>query len=205
MTNSQQHPRLLPLRDYSEHDVINLFSFDGETVEAGTFVKVSSSDGSKDPVELQTSHGQWSLNFPNLGNSAYPVAPNKIALASSGARKHDVLGITLYDQKTTDENGEKYLFNPQKASENRVILTGQAMPVLTRGLVKLATGAYVGSPDAVTNKYGVIDNANGKVNAYSYATLTGAGYTMDNVVGTFLGTPASGAQQTSGVLFKLGL
>ena len=38
-------PNLLPFRDYDEHDVINLFAYDGTSVNKGTLVKVKSANG----------------------------------------------------------------------------------------------------------------------------------------------------------------
>ena len=39
------------------------------------------------------------------------------------------------DVRELDENGEKLIFNPRKAAEMGVVLSGQAVPVLTKGLV----------------------------------------------------------------------
>ena len=44
------------------------------------------------------------------------------------------LGITLYDVKETDENGEKLIYNPRKAAELQAVVSGQAVPVVTRGV-----------------------------------------------------------------------
>jgi hypothetical protein len=46
-------------------------------------------------------------------------------------------GMLLYDVAEVDENGEKLIFNPRKADEMQVALSGQAVPVLTRGLVMI--------------------------------------------------------------------
>ena len=54
-------------------------------------------------------------------------------LAASGSSK-PVLGMLLYDVKETDENGEKLVFNPRKAAEMEIALSGQAAPVCSRGI-----------------------------------------------------------------------
>ena len=59
-------------------------------------------------------------------------------------RTKDVpLGMLLYDVREDDENGEKLIFNPRKAAENDYVISGQAVPILTRGIV-LYSGATLG-------------------------------------------------------------
>ena len=48
--------------------------------------------------------------------------------------------MLLYDVREDDENGEKLIFNPRKAAENDYVISGQAVPILTRGIV-LYSGA----------------------------------------------------------------
>jgi hypothetical protein len=43
--------------------------------------------------------------------------------------------MLLYDVKEYDENGEKLIWHPLKGHEMEVALSGQAVPVLTRGIV----------------------------------------------------------------------
>ena len=82
------------------------------------------------------------------------------------------LGITLYDVKETDENGEKLVFNPRKAAELQAVVSGQAVPVMTRGVV-LYNGVG-GTPAAGGAAYAA---ANGVI------TATAGGST----IGKFLG------------------
>ena len=60
--------------------------------------------------------------------------------SGSGANKDVPLGMLLYDVREDDENGEKLIFNPHKAAENDFVIGGQAVPVLTHGIV-LYSGA----------------------------------------------------------------
>jgi hypothetical protein len=127
---------LKPFRDYDEHDVINLFSFSGDSthVVKGLAVKVMAPGFNPgitnvSPTELL---GNVGGNFgSNVVSQRYGVAA-KVAVAASGEA---VLGLTLMDVRETDENGEKLVFNPRKAAEMGVVVSGQAVPVLTKGLV----------------------------------------------------------------------
>jgi hypothetical protein len=139
-------PNLRPFRDYDEHDVVNLFSYSGTLpVNKGTIVKIVGNGWKNtDEIELLGSPGNA---FGNTVAERYGVAA-KVADAGSGDAS---LGILLYDVKETDENGEKLIFNPRKAAEMNVAVSGQAVPVATRGTF-LYSGA-VGTPAAGGTAY----------------------------------------------------
>ena len=133
-------PTIRPFRDYDEHDVINLFAYSGSLpVNKGTFVKLQA--GWKNTDELQRL-GAVGGTFTNTVSERYGVNA-KVAAALSGST---VLGMLLYDVKETDENGEKLIFNPRKAAEMDVVLSGQSVPVLTRGVV-LYSGSQLATDD----------------------------------------------------------
>ena len=127
---------LRPFRDYSEHDVINLFAFDF-TVEGaatrGALVKIK--DGWTAHSEDVDAFGStpdmnsWSLN--NVVNMRYGLS----ALVDYADSGDTPLGMMLYDVAEVDENGEKLIYNPRKAAEMQTTVSGQAVPVLPRGLV----------------------------------------------------------------------
>lgn len=194
--------RLKPFRQVAEEDIINgLFSADTQTLDQGVFVSISASDGSKDPVEYVESSQLGKTDYAHVGADMYPVVPNKFTTAASGAKAADVLGLTLYEVAYTDENGEKYLYYKQKRIENQISLSGEAVPVATRGIFEIASGGYVGTP--THEKYAIVGDG-GKPEAVTYADITGRGMTMDNVIGKFLSTPQSGSYQDNSVLFKFG-
>jgi hypothetical protein len=83
--------------------------------------------------------------------------------------------LLLKDVRRYDENGEQLVFNPRKAAEMDVILSGQAAPILTKGLV-LVNG-IVGTP-GVGSGAAVSDAGNGDLKVVPYANAT---------VGKFLG------------------
>ena len=135
-------PTLRPLHDYDEHDVINLFSWSGAVpAYKGTLVKIASPSGfvaSHDPVEMFGGAGNA---YNNTVSERYRTSAQVTTCTSGSAGTKDVpLGMLLYDVREDDENGEKLIFNPRKAAENDYVISGQAVPILTRGIV-LYSGA----------------------------------------------------------------
>ena len=158
--------RILPFRQYAEQDVINLYALDGASVnaqldtkgngDAGVFVAISGGALNDGPVQYENSTYLGKTDYPHIGRDQYPVNVLRVGAARTG---DSVLGMTLNQTATHDENGEKLLYYPQKALENQAVLSGQAVPVLTRGVVTLAggTGTSVGGSFG-NNAY--IDDAN---------------------------------------------
>lgn len=142
-------PTLRPFRDYDEKDVINLYSFSG-TIPAnkGTLVKIVQGFVSSDePVEMLSAVGASYNNVQSQRYGAYA----KVAAAGAG---ENVLGLLLKDIRETDENGEQLKFNPIKAAEMDVVLSGQAVPIVTCGTF-LYSGAVLAAqtPAAHTKLY----------------------------------------------------
>lgn len=135
-------PKIRPLRSFSEHDVLNFYAWSGSIpAEKGTFVKIVG-DGWKndnEPIEMLGAPG---ASYVNTVSQRYGVIP-KVASCGTG---ENVLGMLLYDVKEYDENGEKLLYSPRKMHELQAVLSGQAVPVLTRGMV-LYSGV-AGTPTA---------------------------------------------------------
>jgi hypothetical protein len=162
---------LLPFRDYSEHDVINLFAVNGELTK-GHIVAISA--GWKNTDEMDND-GSVGASFGNTVSDRYGVAATVQAATNDGLRP---IGMTLYDVKETDENGEKLIFNPRKAAEMEVALSGQAVPIVSRG-VFLYDGSVLGAEAPVGGTLLYHDD-NGEL-------TTGAGNSV--VVGKALGGP----------------
>lgn len=161
---------LKPFRDYDEHDVINLFAVNSTSLNKGTVV-VADGNG----VDLKNN-----LSLDNLsqyGNtlSAQFNVPWTVGAAPSGAAKGQIVGLLLKDVRSVDENGEQLLFRPRKAAEMDVIVSGQACPILTKGLVLVSV--LEGTPN-VGSGAAVADAGNGDLKVVSYANAT---------VGKFLG------------------
>jgi hypothetical protein len=138
--------RLYPFRQYSEQDVINLFANDTADTSpstngngsAGVFVKVSAGNMDLDPITYADNGYLGKTDYPFIGAAQYPSVPLTFTAATAGT---PVLGITLNQTVLEDENGEKLLYNPVKASELQAVLSGQAVPVATRGTFTLADTA----------------------------------------------------------------
>ena len=191
---------LRPYRDYSEHDVVNLFAFDGAQnadgviATAGTVVKVAG-NGFQPVADKSLGGGTGflgtipvdlggTLSIPGLANvvSNRYVLTAKVQAANSGSAP---LGITLMSTQELDENGEKLVFNPRKAAEKGVVISGQAVPVLTRGIIvysgtEIDNAASVGAGVFISN-----------LNAGELSTVdsTANGATPTNKVGTLLSKP----------------
>jgi hypothetical protein len=177
--------RLRPFRDYSEHDVINLFAFGDDavslgttdTIQAGSVVKVKA-PGWNNGQETEFL-GDVGASFNNTVSQRYGVTAE--VEYTDGGGDESSLGITLYDVREFDENGEALKFNPRKAAELQAVLTGQAVPVATRGTFLMATGAF-NSPTVVAVNMDVYATGDGKL-------TTQGNKTVNNVIGRTLGGP----------------
>ena len=181
--------RLRPFRDYSEHEVVNLFGFADDAVSlgttdvvyAGSCVKVRT--GWSNSAEPQDMIGDVGAAYNNTVSQRWGVA-GQVQYTEGGASEAG-LGITLYDVREYDENGEALKFNPRKADELQSVLSGQAVPVAQRGLFLMATGAWVSSPGVVINQ-DVFATGDGQI------TTLGDKAT-NNRIGRTLGGPDSDA------------
>jgi hypothetical protein len=146
--------RLLPFRDYDEHDVVNLFKSAGALSnfidlssstnrstpegDAGVFVKVDTTAGTLnssttdwDPIDVQTSPTSLlgKTDYPHIGRNIYPQA--SLSVTPTAAIDDKCIGITLRQTVARDENGENLLYNPIKKDELYGVLPGEAVPVLS--------------------------------------------------------------------------
>lgn len=186
--------KILPFRQYDEHDVVNLYRVaDGMVLDsttgagsgdAGTFVKVSAGDFSADPVSYGTDSYLGKTDYPFVGRNQYPKVSLQVEPAVSG----DIpLGITLLQTAKNDENGEKLLYNPQKAAELQAALPGEAVPVATKGIFTIASAAFQGDLGG--------DLAIGSgLKASTGGTVTGCLPTDDACFATILGTGSRSSQ-----------
>ena len=144
--------RLLPFRQYNEHDVVNMFALNSDAVltnttddgsgSNGVFVKVSNGDFNQDVISYATDSYLGKTDYPFVAAEMYPSNPLTVTPAKSGELP---LGITLNQTAKNDENGEKLLYNPTKAAELQAVLPGQSVPVATKGIFTLSSNAFSGS------------------------------------------------------------
>lgn len=132
---------------------------------------------------------------------------NRIRLAASGDTRWNTLGISLLDSRETDENDLPLKYFPDKAESMKTVISGQAVPVLTRGIVTLRSDAFVGIPQP--GYVGVIHSGGGgKIESINPTTLneSAAGhgnYSSRHVVGKFLSS--TGSMLGGYAIFKLEL
>ena len=182
--------RILPFRQYSDHDVVNLYALENNLVldattgtgggDAGVFVKVSAGNFDADPITYQTNAYLGDTSYPFLGTTEmYPEVNLKITGASSGEIP---LGLTLFQTAKNDENGEKLLYNPQKQTELQALLPGQAVPVATKGVFTLSKDAFDGETSDYTIGGGI------QMSYTNVGKITGADRTADAAFGSVIGT-----------------
>ena len=187
---------LKPFRQYDEHDVINLFTFNGTSgtngvlLQAGKLVDIHTGwKADDDQVDLSSSASGTSNGMDLSGK----VLSNTWSL-NAKVQATDVgdtaIGMTLVAMRDEDENGEKLLYNPRKAAEMGVVIPGQAIPLATKGLfivksddtsgwtnVTITAGAtlYAGNSGEITNSSGssakAIGVALGGKDANGYALI----------------------------------
>jgi len=155
---------------------------------AGVFVKVSAGNLDLDPIQYTAADITNTLgktDYPFLGAVQYPAVPLQFTSATAGV---PVLGLTLNQTLATDENGERLLYNPVKRAELQAVLTGQAVPVATRGIFTLADTA-IDWVDAnmVVNSHLVISANAGKVSGL-LATVVSPITGTTSIIGRILGT-----------------
>mgnify|MGYP001197546584 CR=1 FL=1 len=155
--------RLKPFRQHAETDVVNLFSLkdddgdvvasysdlkaDGGKINKGLLVSVKSNGwkNTDDPVN-KTGIGNPGATFSNTVSFRYGAAAT-VEPCASGSQP---LGLTIWDVAEVDENGEKLIYHPRKAAEMQAVVSGQAVPVLTKGIVLYSGNLTSGGADSVT-------------------------------------------------------
>ena len=147
--NITNKPNLKPLRQYDETEVIDFFAHVDASANKGNLVTITTANGntnvSQNANSPATPHlnvfGQLS-NTPNYAYSARYEVTWKIKNAVAGDTP---LGLTLYDVRENDAYGNKLIFTPRtERYEKDLVVSGQSVPVLTRGLVKI--NGFVGTP-----------------------------------------------------------
>ena len=131
--------KLRPFRDYSEHNVINLIAHIDGTVDDGIVVKHNANTNwgilgwqNSDELNQLSMLGDVGNAYTNTVSQRYGVSA-RVASADVDDL-NGILGMTLYGVQETDENGEKLIYNPRKAAEMQVVVSGQAVPLVTKGL-----------------------------------------------------------------------
>ena len=179
--------RLLPFRQYDDNDVINFYSLDAETGEAGSVVKVSAADLQDEPVQY-TQRGDSDSWQTTMGNalSMYPEVPYKLTKVSDTGGGVRPLGILLRDVRNKDENGENLLYYPRKKEELQCVVSGEAVPVATKGIFTINVNGLTNGVAPTINQW-ALPSKNGTVTGVS-ATVVNHHITAVHSIGEFIAT-----------------
>jgi hypothetical protein len=197
--------RLLPFRDYDEHDVVNLFKSAGTLEQfidlshadrrstpqgdAGVFVKVSNgvlntSSTDWDPIDIDAQTGANSLlgktDYPNVAKNFYPEAT--LSVAPIAAPTDSCIGITLRQTVARDELGENLLYNQIKKDELFGVLPGEVVPVLSKGMISITADAFEGGTVGTAGQV-LIGAADGQVAAVDRTAVADP---LHQIIGTIL-------------------
>lgn len=147
--NITDSPNLKPFRDYDEHEVINLFAHEDSDVNKGTFVTITVADGNTNVIQgansPSTPHQDYFGALSNVPSRATVMRETVTWKVASAAAGDTVLGMTLYDVKELNAYSEPFIYRPKhERIEQQVVVSGEAVPILTRGIVKL--NGFSGTP-----------------------------------------------------------
>lgn len=139
---------LKPFRDYSEHDVLNIFAASG-TMQKGTLVAIGTAMGNTNVFQNTgtppaTPYQTVSTAFGNAPSYAYGVQGKVVATVKSAGPTDACIGMTLYEVRDTNSFGELFRYRPTaERHEQQVALIGESVPVVKRGtfLTNNITGA----------------------------------------------------------------
>lgn len=205
------YTRLMPIRDIDEHNVVNFFSKDVTGV-AGELVKVVSNDLANTDGWSTTRPG---ADFDGVTSLRYEVK-SKVKATVGGEDKFSVLGFTLFPTLEVDENGIPLKYDLRRQKELQCVLSGEAVPVVTKGVVQLLSSAFttLGAAAPSVNWVGCVSaSGNGLLEmvnpAASLVGGTGLGngkYAFNQVVGKVIGVQGTGnGTFMPSVMFKLDL
>lgn len=175
--------QLLPFRQYDEHDVINVYAYSGALpINAGTLVKPVASGWRTDEGNTQLL-GSVGAQFANTVSERYGTIP-RVTIAGTG---DNAIGMLLYKVAEQDENGLLLKFNPRKAAEMQVALSGQTVPIATRGIF-LVSGEFNGGAQAGD---ALFPSGAGLWTTSTTGQNNGANEHCNSKVGKLLGAPNS--------------
>jgi len=121
-------PTTKPFAAIDQNDVVNLFGYNG-TANRGTFVKIATGWTTED--DKVAFLGNLGDDFTNVVSEDYGVTA-RVTAAGTG---DSVIGMLYYDVKETDENGMPLKFSQRKQFAMNAVRSGQAVPIIKRGMV----------------------------------------------------------------------
>ena len=178
--------RLLPFRQYDENDVINFYSLDEITGQAGSVVQVSSAnlDTATPNYVTRTDSNSWDATQGHA-LSLYPEVPYEVTKCTGTGATVRPLGILLRDVRSVDENGENMLYYPEKKEELQCVVSGEAVPIATKGLFTINTKGLAGGAAPAINSL-AIPTPDGQLTGVAHGSASQN--QKDVAVGKFIAT-----------------
>lgn len=176
---------LMPNMQYSQSEILQFFAL-GSTGLAGQFVSLVTGAQNPENADGYTSNSVGA-SYVNLTSNRYAVL-RTVQPTSAGDTKYNTVGVTTMTTAEFDENGNKLVLQPKYYTTERGFVTsGQAVPILSRGVVMLKQGAYIGTP--IPGYVGIITGG-GQIKVQDPATIpTSTGLFTDfhnSIAGKFL-------------------
>lgn len=132
--------RFYPLHDISEHDKVPFYALNTNSGLAGQLVKIVT--GAANPQNMDGYTNTFvGTNIANTISYRYESRA-KIAPTASGDTRYNALGLTLFSTLEFDENSLPLRYYPQRAKEIGAVVSGENVPVATRGLFGI-WGGYI--------------------------------------------------------------
>ncbi len=141
---------LKPFRDYSEHDVINMFAATG-VMDKGTLVAIAVATGNTNVYQgtgtpPPTPYQTFNTAFGLAPAYAYGVRGNVEWTIKTAGSTDTCVGMLLYDVRTTNRFGEDFRYRPShERYEQQVSLIGESTPFVKRGTFHVGSGNIVGT------------------------------------------------------------
>lgn len=125
---------LLKLRQWDEHDVVNLYSTADGNINKGTIVEYITAN-----PDDHNGFGDSFANVPTYAFSKDYVVKWKVNPAGAYSKK--IAGMLLYDVVTTFTDPwslDARFADPAKLAEKQMVISGRAVPYVTRGFFEVS-------------------------------------------------------------------
>ena len=140
-----------PLRDYSEHDVLNFFKLDVATGSKATPVVIANSgwthNNGTPKVAYNIAAGQNNGNIYSPRWDIYPAVRKAVA----GEKP---LGLLLYDVQEVNEYNYPLIWDKQRREERQTAVSGQAVPIVGKGV--FTVGPFASGETPAPGKFLVV-------------------------------------------------
>ncbi len=183
---------LLPWRQFSPADVLNLFALNGTGLN-GQLVAIQT--GAQDPANSAGAYTTQAVaaSYTNVTSFTYN-SPRRVRPTQAGDTIYNTIGVTLHTTAVYDENGNPLRNQPMDQTlERGFVQTGFVTPILTRGIITIKQSQIigVGFPGYVgvisTGGNGTIEAINPSATSITFANASGINtYSGQQIVGKFL-------------------